>query len=89
MIENKLAELLRSVSAELSKGDELTPESAALLKGLVADIQDILDKDKPNTENDESFVKRLEDGITLFEVTHPDLVSTINKVLEGLSNAGI
>lgn len=89
MIENKLVELLRSVSAELSRGEELDPESVALLKGLVSDIQDILDKDKPNTEHDETFIKRLEDGITLFEVTHPDLVGTLNKVLEGLSNAGI
>lgn len=89
MIENKLSELLRSVHAELAKGDDLDSESRVALQALINEIQDILDENKPNTEHDDSFIERLEDGLTRFEVTHPELVGTINKVLESLSNAGI
>lgn len=89
MIDNKLAELLRSLQQELALSETLDNESVVLLKELVTDIQEILDQDKPKTENDESFIGRLEDGIARFEVTHPELVGTINKVLESLSNAGI
>ncbi|HWS23203.1 MAG TPA: DUF4404 family protein [Anaerolineales bacterium] len=89
MIENKLTELLLSLQKELSKSETLDKDSVILLKELVEDINEILDQDKPKTEEDESFIGRLEDGMTRFEVTHPELVSTINKVLESLSNAGI
>ena len=89
MIENKLSELLRLLQKELSESETLDSDSVILLKELVDDINEILDKDKPKTEEDESFIERLEDGMTRFEVTHPELVSTINKVLESLSNAGI
>lgn len=89
MIENKLSELLRSVHAELAKGDDLDPQNRDALQSLIDEIQDILDDTKPNTEQDDSFIERLEDGLTRFEVTHPELVGTINKVLESLSNAGI
>lgn|GEM_PF-5498492 len=89
MIENKLSELLRLLQKELSESETLDSDSVILLKELVEDINEILDKDKPKTEEDESFIERLEDGMTRFEVTHPELVSTINKVLESLSNAGI
>jgi len=89
VIENKLSELLRLLQKELSESETLDSDSVILLKELVEDINEILDKDKPKTEEDESFIERLEDGMTRFEVTHPELVSTINKVLESLSNAGI
>ena len=89
MIENKLTELLLSLQKELSKSETLDKDSVILLKELVEDINEILDQDKPKTEEDESFIGRLEDGMTRFEVTHPELVGTIKKVLESLSNAGI
>jgi len=89
VIENKLTELLLSLQKELSKSETLDKDSVILLKELVEDINEILDQDKPKTEEDESFIGRLEDGMTRFEVTHPELVGTIKKVLESLSNAGI
>ena len=42
-----------------------------------------------HTVQHEDLITRLEDAVAIFEVSHPDLVTTISKILEGLSNAGI
>lgn len=88
MNSGQLKSLLRSLHDELEKQPKLDPENKALLEDIAKDILSLANGEQ-HAAAPEDLAHRLEDAIAIFEVSHPDLVTTIYKVLEGLSNAGI
>ena len=86
MSPENLKTLLSSLHSELEHHPTLGPEERALLEDLAKDITALVET-KQTTPPD--LIDRLETSIADFEVSHPELVNTISKILEGLSNAGI
>ncbi len=86
MSAENLRTLLRTLHSELEHHPTLGSEEKALLEDLAKDITALLDADQTTNP---ALINRLESSIADFEVSHPELVNVISKILEGLSNAGI
>ena len=84
----QLKQLLHTMHDELAKNPNLDQESRQLLEDIAKDILDMVDKEGAPAQHAD-LVDRLQGSIAEFEVSHPDLVTIISKILEGLSNAGI
>jgi cell division septum initiation protein DivIVA len=89
MKDDHLKDLLNELHDELAKRNNLDNEGKQLLEDLSKDILQLLEKKEDQKESQKDLTTRLEDSIAHFEVTHPELVVTISKILEGLSNVGI
>lgn len=89
MKDDRLKELLVQLHGELELKSDLDKEGIKLLEDLSKDILQLLEKNEEGKEINKDLISRLEDSIAVFEVTHPELVVTISKLLEGLSNVGI
>lgn len=88
MTENKLSSLLGQLHTELEKTEVVDEKGRELLRHLNADIQKLLER-ADGASADESMLKRLQDAIDHFEVTHPRLTAALSSMMTILSNAGI
>jgi hypothetical protein len=83
-------QLLEELNKELEKVDSIDERGMELLKHLNAEIQDLLERSGSATPAPEpSTFQRINDTIDYFEITHPTLAATLNKLLAILGNAGI
>jgi uncharacterized protein DUF4404 len=78
-------ELLEKLHNDLEQVEPADAKGQQLLDDTRAEIQRALDDDGVP----ESLVGRLEDTISHFEGTHPDLTNTISVVIDTLSNMGL
>jgi ribosome maturation protein Sdo1 len=82
---NKALENLKKEIEAVQPDDEKGQE---LLRELSADIRELLDRAEAK-QAPVPMVQRLEESVEHFEVTHPELTSTLSSLLSILSNAGI
>jgi hypothetical protein len=90
MDDQELRSLLEQLHNEIERSETVDEKERELLQHLGADIRELLARSEGEENPSEpSVVKRLEESIDHFEVTHPDLTMLLAKLLETLSNAGI
>ena len=82
---DKLLEKLKNEIEGIQPDDE---KGQALLSELSADIRELLERAE-SKQPAPSMMKRLEDSIDHFEVTHPELTAALSSLFTILSNAGI
>jgi hypothetical protein len=90
MDDQELRELIEKLHDEIQNTRTVDEKGKELLTHLESDIRALLDLSGENaTPVHPSTLRRLQEGLDHFEVTHPTLTILIAKVLEGLSNVGI
>jgi rubrerythrin len=90
MSDENLRKLLEQLHDELEHVGSVDEKGDELLRHLNADIRDLLKRSgKGKGQPDDSVLKRLEDAIDHFEVTHPTLTTMLSEMMTILSNAGI
>jgi hypothetical protein len=90
MDDQELHELLDQLHAEIEHSKTVDEEERQLLQHLEEDIRLLLARsERGENPSEPSMVKRLEEAIDQYEVTHPDLTMSLSKLLAILSNAGI
>ncbi len=90
MDDQNLRKLIEDLHAEIQDTQSVDEKGQELLVHLDADIRKLLAQSgEMAVPAHPSTLRRLEEGLDHFEVTHPTLTILISKVLEGLSNVGI
>jgi hypothetical protein len=83
-------ELLQQLHDEINSIQKVDKKGSDLLKDIDGDIRELLERSgETQMEVHPTILKRLDDAIDHFEVTHPDLTTLISKVFDSLSNAGV
>jgi hypothetical protein len=90
MDDKELRELIEKLHAEIQEAHSVDEKGRELLSHLDSDIRELLAQTGgTGSPVHPSTLRRLEEGIDQFEVTHPTLTILISKLLEALSTAGI
>ena len=90
MERQELTAKLSQLHAELSRTEQIDPESLGMLRQLTADIDRLLDKqDAAGSADAEGVTSGLKDLLLKFESQHPELASMLGKVADGLASIGI
>jgi len=88
MTNEKLSKLLEQLHDELESTEATDEKGRELLSALNADIQKLLER-SGKRQSDDSLLERWQDAIDHFEITHPELTSTLSHIMTVLNNAGI
>jgi len=91
MDNQELRNLLYQLHIEIENTQSLDEDGRRLLRYLETDIDELLKRsdNDPQQQVHPSTLRRLEDGIDYFELSHPTLTTQLSKLLSILSNAGI
>jgi hypothetical protein len=90
MDNQELAKLLEQLHSEIEHTESIDEKGRELLRELGTDIRELLARsNNGQAQVQPSMIEQLEDSISRLEVTHPVLTSTLSRILETLSNAGI
>jgi len=90
MDQQELRKLLEQLHAEIEHTQSVDDRGRELLRDLAGDISELLARSNGQpTPAGPGLLTKMEESISYLEVTHPTLTSTITKILESLSNAGI
>jgi len=90
MGERHLRQMLEQLHAELQRTDTIDGRSRELLRGMVADIEDLLAREQTQgLKQPESIVARLREAVRTFEATHPALTDAIGGVADALARMGV
>ena len=83
MDDQELRKLIEQLHAEIQKTHTVDKKGQELLLQLESEIQELLDRKDVNvTPVHPSTIRRLEEGLGHFEVTHPALTTLLSKLLE-------
>jgi uncharacterized protein YaaN involved in tellurite resistance len=89
MREQHLREMLEQLHTELQRADTIDDRSREMLRSVLGDIEDLLErKQKPGTQL-ESIIERLRGAVRAFETTHPRLTDAIGGVADALARIGL
>ena len=90
MNDQELRSLLERLHTEIERNQPLEEKELELLRHMGADIRELLARSEAEgTQAEPSMIKRLEESIDHYEITHPDMTMLLAKLLAILSNAGI
>jgi hypothetical protein len=90
MADQELRKLLEQLHSEIENAQSIDEQSEKILRDLGADIQGLLERSESSrVQLHPTMVTRLEEAIVNFEATNPALTTTILKILDILSGAGI
>ena len=90
MVDNKSRELLQQLHDEINSIQKVDDKGVDLLKDIDGDIRELLERSGETQEQvHPTVLQRLDDAISHFEISHPDLTTLISKVVDSLSNAGV
>jgi hypothetical protein len=90
MDDQELRKLIEQLQAEIQNTHSVDKAGQELLLHLDAEIQELLGRAEVyGTPVHPSTLKRLEEGLDHFEISHPALTLLLSKLLESLSNVGI
>ena len=90
MDDQELRELIEKLHTEIQNAQNVDEKGQELLLHLESDIRELLNRTiKIGAPVRPSTIRRLEEGLDQFEVTHPALTLLLSKLLESLSNVGI
>ncbi len=86
----ELRKLIEQLHAEIKNTHTVDEKDQELLSHLELDIRELLGRTEGNVGPvHPSTIRRLEEGLDHFEVSHPALTLLLSRLLEGLSNVGI
>lgn len=86
----RLKDSLENLHSVLSKAEHVDNDSKELLHKIMADIQNLLNKNVEDTHSTKrGIIDDLKDSAMKFEATHPELAGAINIVISSLSNIGV
>lgn len=88
MTDKKLTKLLEELHTTLDATEAVDEKGRELLRALNADINELLER-SDDTSADDSLLGRMQETMTYFERTHPEMASALSNLLTTLSNAGI
>lgn len=90
MHEREITGLLNELHAKLRTAKAVSERDRELLTRLSVDIESLLDRPGALVaENHRSVIDRLQESITRFEVSHPDLTNVMARVSKVLADMGI
>jgi len=90
MDQNAMRDALTRLHAELDNIDHVDPTSGAALKKLAEEIRRILENSGEIPESHhQSLRESLKESVGHFEASHPLLVSTMNRIIQSLSDMGV
>ena len=91
--ENEIRQTLIQLHDELERTHTLDENERVMMRHLMNDIQEMLDRpeqgDTPRYQANPSLVDQLEQAVSEMEVSHPTLSGVIQKALDILNIAGI
>lgn len=86
----ELRNMLVQIHDELEHTESLDSESRALLEHLMADVQDLLNREEKGLSTQgHPITGRLRESIQMFELSHPNLTLSMGHLLDILSQAGV
>lgn len=87
---DELEDLVTELRSTLAASDGLDEGQRAHLEDLAARIDRQVDREKAEEEDDDdNIVEHVGDAVDQFEVEHPGLVQTLNRIANALSAGGI
>jgi hypothetical protein len=86
MDDNDLRKHLEQLHGEIEQTQNVDEKGQALLRDVKADIGGMLEG---SVQPEPPTLKRIQEAIDTFEVSHPTLTRLLSQLLETLSNAGI
>ena len=90
MDDKELRELIEKLHVEIQNTHSVDEKGHELLLHLESEIRGLLEQSGGHgTPVRPSTIRRLEEGLDHFEMTHPTLTILISRLLEALSNVGI
>jgi predicted component of type VI protein secretion system len=89
MREQHLRQMLEQLHTELQKADTIDDRSRELLRSVLGDIEDLLERKQKQGTQPESIIERLREAVRAFEKTHPTLTDAIGGVADALARMGI
>jgi hypothetical protein len=89
MREQELRQLLERLHTELQGADTIDDRSRELLRSVVGDIEDLLERKHEQAVQPESIIEQLREAVRAFEKTHPTLTEAIGRVADALAGIGI
>jgi predicted nuclease with TOPRIM domain len=86
-----LRKTLENLRRQLEQTQTHDEASQQLLAQLKLDVDAALNRLEAEGETQEThtLTERLNDGVTSFEATHPDLTTALSAVIDSLSNMGL
>jgi uncharacterized protein DUF4404 len=87
--ERHLRQTLEQLHSEIQRADTIDDRSRELLRSVLGDIEDLLERKQPRGTEPVSVVDRLREAVRAFEKTHPALTSAIGRVADALAGLGI
>ena len=89
MREQHLRQMLEQLHTELQRADTIDDRSRELLRSVLGDIEDLLERKQERRLQPESIIERLREAVRTFETTHPTLTNAIGGVADALARMGI
>jgi predicted component of type VI protein secretion system len=89
MREQDLRQMLEQLHTELQHADTIDDQSRELLRSVLGDIEDLLERKQAQGTQPESLIERLRDAVRAFEKTHPTLTDAIGRMADTLAGMGI
>jgi predicted component of type VI protein secretion system len=89
MREKHLRQMLEQLHTELQRADTIDDRSRELLRSVLGDIEDLLERKQKRGTEPESIIEQLRAAVRAFETTHPTLTSPIGRVADALAGIGI
>jgi hypothetical protein len=89
MREKHLRQMLEQLHTELQHADTIDDRSRELLRSVLGDIEDLLERNQKRGTEPESIIEQLREAVRAFETTHPTLTSAIGRVADALAAIGI
>jgi predicted component of type VI protein secretion system len=89
MPEQQLRQMLEQLHTELQRADTIDDRSRELLRSVLGDIEDLLERKQTKSAQPESLIARLREAVRGFETTHPTLTDAIGGLADALARIGI
>jgi hypothetical protein len=90
MEDQELRKLIEQLDAEIQNTHNVDEKGQELLADLESDIRKLLAQSQAMpVAVHSSTLRRMQEGLDQFEVTHPTLTFLLSRLLEALSNVGI
>ncbi len=90
MNQQQLHEKLQQLHTDLQQAQTVDADERELLRSLIKDIQDLLDRpDDIPAHHYHSVGEQLSAALLRFELSHPALTASIAEVVESLNRLGI
>ena len=89
MGEQHLRQMLNELHTELQRTDTIDDPSRKLLRSLLDDIEDLLERKEKGGTQSQSVVERLRETVRAFETTHPALTEAIGRMADALAAMGV